>query len=42
VTDLWVRDVVPWCCRHKWTLRYIVFVMNVGLLLQILEIRGVL
>lgn len=31
-----------WCCRHRWTLRYILVVLTLVLALQVLEIRGVL
>lgn len=36
------QDGLLWCCRHKWTLRYLVFVVTLELILQILQIRGVL
>lgn len=32
----------PWCCRHKWTLRYLTSVVTIELVLQLLQIRGVL
>jgi len=35
-------DAALWCCRHRWTLRYMLVVLTLVLVLQILEIRGVL
>ncbi len=37
-----VKDTVAWCCRHRWTLSYLTVVATAGLILQILELRGVL
>lgn len=31
-----------WCCKHRWTMLYIACVTTLMLILQILEIRGVL
>lgn len=36
------RDTVAWCCRHRWTIGYIAVVSTLALVLQVLEIRGVL
>jgi len=35
-------DAALWCCKHKWTLRYMFVVLTAVLVLQVLEIRGVL
>lgn len=32
----------PWCCRHRWTLRYISVVVSLELVLQLLMIKGIL
>ena len=37
-----VRDSVAWCCKHKWTIGYIAVVVTIALILQVLELRGVL
>ncbi|HXH36912.1 MAG TPA: hypothetical protein VNJ54_21225 [Plantibacter sp.] len=31
-----------WCCRHRWTIGYIAFVVTLALIVQVLTIRGVL
>ena len=36
------REAVRWCCRHRWTLRYIAVVTTAALIVQILQVRGVL
>ncbi len=35
-------DVVQRCCRHRWTMRYILVVVTLGLVLQIVQIKGLL
>lgn len=37
-----IRDHTPWCCRHRWTIHYIMVVVTLELILQILVIKGVL
>lgn len=32
----------PWCCKHKWTIRYITSVVTLSMVLEILQLKGVL
>lgn len=33
---------LPWCCKHRWTLRYIAVVATSSLVLELLQTYGVL
>lgn len=36
------EDLIPWCCRHRWTMRYISVVVTLEFVVEILHTAGVL